>query len=331
VKIIVFGAGTVGEVLLADKPAGWEVLFVADNDPSKWGTTFVGHEVKPPEAILREEYDLVHIACGATIAIRDQLLSLGVKNDKITAPLLERKNLQGLQRLTNLHKGRRAFIVGNGPSLRVEDLTLIDKAKDISFAFNKIFLAFDQTPYRPTYYMVEDLLVAKNNAQKIGALKGFPKFLYDPVRQWISRDEETLYFSMTYKGPNYLEPKLSAHPDHLYYGGSVTYSALQLALIMGCDPIYLIGVDFNFRLPPAERREGNELIQEGEVNHFHPQYRSPGERWHVPDDEFTLKAYELAKEQCDKRGIKIFNATRGGKLEVFPRVELDSLCGAEGI
>jgi len=31
------------------------------------------------------------------------------------------------------------------------------------------------------------------------------------------------------------------------------------------------------------------------------------------------------KRHCDSRGIQVYNATRGGKLEVFPRVDFDTL------
>ena len=40
---------------------------------------------------------------------------------------------------------------------------------------------------------------------------------------------------------------------------------------------------------------------------------------------FNIIAYEKAKRYGDEHGIQIFNATRGGMLEVFPRVTLDSL------
>ena len=44
-----------------------------------------------------------------------------------------------------------------------------------------------------------------------------------------------------------------------------------------------------------------------------------------PDMAYTFSAYEVAKENAEKKGIKIYNATRGGKLEVFERVDFDSL------
>ena len=36
-------------------------------------------------------------------------------------------------------------------------------------------------------------------------------------------------------------------------------------------------------------------------------------------------AYKAARKYADAHGIKIYNATRGGKLEVFERVDFDSL------
>ncbi len=58
--------------------------------------------------------------------------------------------------LRDCHRGRRGFIVGNGPSLRMEDLDRLQS--EISFGSNKIYLAFDKTAWRPTYYSVIDVL-----------------------------------------------------------------------------------------------------------------------------------------------------------------------------
>ena len=70
-----------------------------------------------------------------------------------------------IKALRNCHAGRRAFVIANGPSLRVEDLDLL--RNEITFASNKIFLAFDSTPWRPTYYFASDNLVGRNNAEII--------------------------------------------------------------------------------------------------------------------------------------------------------------------
>ena len=38
-----------------------------------------------------------------------------------------------------------------------------------------------------------------------------------------------------------------------------------------------------------------------------------------------MEGYMCAKEYAERHEIKIYNATRGGKLEVFERVDFDSL------
>lgn len=39
----------------------------------------------------------------------------------------------------------------------------------------------------------------------------------------------------------------------------------------------------------------------------------------------SLVVYRLLKKYADKHGIQIYNATRGGNLEIFPRVKLEDV------
>ena len=95
--------------------------------------------------------------------------------------------------LKNIHKGKRAFILGNGPSLEIEDL---DKLKnEITFASNKIYLAFDQTDWRPTYYCVEDLIVAQNNSDIISKLELPCKILRYELSKYFKNDSNFIYIN----------------------------------------------------------------------------------------------------------------------------------------
>ena len=49
------------------------------------------------------------------------------------------------------------------------------------------------------------------------------------------------------------------------------------------------------------------------------------EKFYTFDYDSVKKSYEKAKEFTEAHGIKIYNATRGGKLEVFERVDFDTL------
>ena len=231
-----------------------------------------------------------------------------------------------LHSLRSKHAGTPCFLIGNGPSLRIDDLTVISTKKVITFAANKIFLAFDQTPFRPSYYFVEDDLVLKQNYRKIADLRGFPKFHPRAAYFWEPRIASSTYYNFEWESPSCADfPSVGMTPvKGFYWGSTVIYSMLQFAFYMGCNPIYLIGVDFSFVLPNAPQ-DGIQLTGEGEINHFHPDYRPKGEKWNVPNIDVQLKTFQKAHQFAKKNNFKIFNATRGGKLDVFPRISLSTL------
>jgi hypothetical protein len=108
----------------------------------------------------------------------------------------------------------------------------------------------------------------------------------------------------------------------VYNGATVTYSCLQLAVNMGFKEIYLLGVDNSYSL--ALRKNG-ELVQTNlEQDHFSPGY-SAYPNMHLFKIDIVNAAYQSARNYAESHGIKIYNATRGGKLEVFERVDFDSL------
>jgi len=240
------------------------------------------------------------------------------------------ENERELAALKDKHQGKRCFILGNGPSLKTSDL---DKLKnEITFAFNKIYLAFDQTEWRPTYYVVEDHWVAKQNYKTINGLRGFtklfPTLLVDKIK--VPRFKNSIYFRLEWPGwgteKELPKPFSSDALDRLYLGATVTYTAMQLACYMGIREIYLIGVDFSFEIPKkTDPTNERILISSGETNHFHPDYRRPGEKWYIPNLNRQERAFSVANKAMKEFGGNIYNATRGGKLEVFPRVDFDTL------
>ena len=63
-------------------------------------------------------------------------------------------NKKFLKTLKDKYKGKRCFIVCNGPSLRPEDLTKIHESGDISIAMNMIGRVYKDTPWRATFLAV---------------------------------------------------------------------------------------------------------------------------------------------------------------------------------
>ena len=94
----------------------------------------------------------------------------------------------------------------------------------------------------------------------------------------------------------------------IYWGYTITYAALQLACYLGWKDIYLIGVDFSYT------KNVND-----DANHFIKGYSANKQTNPFSMEESRIN-YEKARKYADEHGIRIWNATRGGKLEVFKRI-----------
>lgn len=241
---------------------------------------------------------------------------------------LDRASLVALHLLRGRHAGRRGVIIGNGPSLQIADLERLRGA--VTFASNKIYLAFDETTWRPSYYSIEDSLVVQQNRDRIAALQGVTKIFPDNMRQFGYQRADTIF--IPFRPPASFENPLSdpAFPDFstdlshgICWGSTIVYSQIQMALYMGCSEIVLIGLDHDYQLP--ETRQGRFYVHEGEQNHFHPEYRSPGETWHPPNLEVLEVSFARARERCAEHGVRILNASRRSRLEVFERGDFDTL------
>lgn len=230
--------------------------------------------------------------------------------------------------LKDIHKGRRCFIIGNGPSLTIEDLDLLKN--EITFACNKIYLAFTKTEWRPTYYSVLDVLVAENNANSINELQ-LCKIYHEDVRPYFPAADDIIWLNAL------TEPKVEGEFVGMFsdnalkgvYGGwTVLYPQIQIAFFMGIREMYLLGVDFNFEVPTSSGKtcqHGEIVIHKGEKNHFHPEYRKPGETWTLPQLDLQRKAFSAAKMAIEAQGGCIYNASRKTALDVFPTADFNSI------
>ncbi|MGR5350249.1 motility associated factor glycosyltransferase family protein [Vibrio mediterranei] len=239
-------------------------------------------------------------------------------------------NTSSLKRFNNKYNGERVFIVGNGPSLNKHDLRLLEG--EYSFAVNGIFYKTRENGYKPTFYVVEDRHVMKDNIDEINKFDVPYKFFPVDYKHMIKKADNTFFFSMD-KGyyhktsPNFALPRFSPDANNiLYCGQSVTMINIQLAAYMGFSEIYLIGMDHNYVLPSDAEVNGEEITSNSDdPNHFHPEYFGKGKIWHDPHLDRVERSYQYMKLALESKGIKIFNATVGGKLEVFERKNYEGL------
>jgi len=229
------------------------------------------------------------------------------------------------------HKSQRCFILGNGPSLNKIDIDRL--CQETSFGVNSIFLMTRSNGFRPTYYVVEDNLVFKENMQDIDTYEGVTKILPEQYAEKLDTRDSCYVFNMNTSFYNKRDPAAYSVPQfnitpapQFYCGQSVTYINMQIAYYMGFAEVILVGMDFSYSKPPSHEQSGNHIHSQGDdPNHFNKDYFGAGKTWKDPRLGRVLRSYMRAKFEFESAGRKILNATPGGELELFPRVNFNSL------
>ncbi|WP_082390109.1 6-hydroxymethylpterin diphosphokinase MptE-like protein [Ornatilinea apprima] len=227
-----------------------------------------------------------------------------------------RDTIANLARYKDIHRGERCFIIGNGPSLKNTDLSKLKG--EYTFGMNRIYMLFEELGFETSYYVSINDLVIEQCAQDIQRLK-LPRFISWRGRQWLQPDNDLFFLYTTYTGP-----KFSGDiRGRIWEGATVTNVALQIAYFMGFETVVLIGVDHSFA---TQGKPNTTVVSEGDdPNHFHPGYFGKGFRWQLPDLDTSERGYWMARQAYEKAGRKVLDATVGGKLQIFDKVEYSSL------
>jgi hypothetical protein len=227
-----------------------------------------------------------------------------------------RQSIARLQELKDSRRGERCFIIGNGPSLKNTDLEKL--RSEATIGMNRFYLAFPDLGFPTSYYLSVNDLVVEQCAADIQALK-MPRFVSWRSRRWLQPDTDLNFLYTTYTGKKFARDA----SGRLWEGATVTYVAMQLAYHLGFSTVILIGVDHNFA---TKGKPNTTVVSEGDdPNHFHPGYFGKGFRWQLPDLDTSEVAYQVARQAYEQDGRKLIDATVGGMLRVFPRVDYNSL------
>ncbi len=107
----------------------------------------------------------------------------------------------------------------------------------------------------------------------------------------------------------------SWHLPELCRFGSTFHIMLQVAIREGrYDKIICLGLVLNYN----EGQTGNYFDDDYQIKHWGAKLADQTNRTHV-------HAHTIARDGAAERGVTILNATKGGALEVYPRVDFNSL------
>jgi hypothetical protein len=227
---------------------------------------------------------------------------------------------RSLSDLRDAFRGRRAVIIGNGPSLARTDMARL--AGEATFGLNRVYKGFEQFGFATTWLVCVNDLVLRQSSKEIAALP-MPKFIAWQGRRAVPPGPDVTYLRTRSPRPGFVGDVRR----ELWEGATVTFVALQLAFHMGFEEVVLVGVDHSFATSgPAHT---TVRLDRGDGDHFLPDYFPPGFEWQLPDLEMSEYAYELARRHFEAAGRRIIDATIDGKLNVFEKASFDGVFPAD--
>lgn len=328
-------------------------------DKSFAGMSYFGKIIESPERICWEEVDGVVIsAVYSTEQIKRELMETWAYRGDIIevnkrrggrqfyqyAPEREylcringwqNEVLASNEKYKDLHRGERVFILCCGPSINQLDLQKLFQEKAI--AVSDFFLHQDYEKIAPAYYCRPKLEDYYPESGLAGWQEQFKKYIGETQLFFDIDDYDLFYGSdiLPREKLNFVSTKMRnsyfAEIDlkkNIMGPQSVSILALQIAIYMGFSRIYLLGAEHDSMITKKyehffDKKESMFTMNEDSADE---------------DDNIILpfkieleiqnclwKQYATIKEIAEEKGISIYNATPGGVLDVFERVDFDTL------
>lgn len=234
-----------------------------------------------------------------------------------------------LKEYKDKYKGKRCFVICNGPSLTQADY--IRLKDEYTFGMNMIFNWFEKTDIETDFLVVQDY-----HNRAVDMQEGFKKvkkskiILSDHIFKKYGYKTEASHLKVPGSMWNMHFPhriqRFMINDEKIGFaiGKSVAFLCVELACFMGFKEIYLIGSDCTFdggiKNMHASGLSGSEL-NDDKIDKMEKYMLKNKKKIY----QGIIADYMIAKRYSKKYGIHIFNATRGGALEVFPRVDLDNV------
>lgn len=273
-----------------------------------------------------------------------------ILRNRLGSYFLYSKNKGGLFRnkeLKNKFKGKRCFIIGNGPTIENQNLLKLKNEK--TFVVNTFWNYPQYKQINPKYYVLIDSEVfpIKDKNGKFIQKRG--SFFIEELKKHkkiVESCSSKLFFHI--KGREFIEENNLFSNNDIYYLAfngffndnldfnlkidkpipnvkNVILASLIIAIHMGFEEIYLLGCEHDFLAHP-NHYEGFKHFYATRYNQENPEDVAnyaldimPYEE-HIRHVGILFKNYRLVKAKITKTHpqVKIFNATPNSFLDVFP-------------
>jgi len=156
-----------------------------------------------------------------------------------------------LEDFQDIHDGERVFIIGNGPSLNNTPLEKLNN--EFTIAMNRINLIYEDTSWRPSFYVFYDNKKKWSNSVEETIDLGIPSFISNRHKSWLDdKDNIEFYNYRSVPAPDIKNAIANKHANHVWskdiseiiynFGGTHTVAA-QICAYMGFEEVYFVGFD----------------------------------------------------------------------------------------
>jgi hypothetical protein len=238
-----------------------------------------------------------------------------------------RSECRSLLELADVGRGRRAFLLGSGPSLIAEDLTTL--SGEFVCIVNTGVRALGRHLDHADMHVVNDMSCYRQYGQEIEAKCDAFDIRYRFVNQRASRYlkrtagtqvQPILIFD------NPADPQTMERPPALeqgvVHGSTVLITASYLLYRMGFEAVYVLGCDLDYE------SAGKYFYEMGNQDLEHEANPSVAERrMDLSDLVAVNREFRTVARFFEQEGRLLANAGRGGNLTALPRVSLADALG----
>lgn len=261
------------------------------------------------------------------LRILRQILTYNILGFFRSHGIFHNNNSLRLEQMKNSHQGERCFLIGNGPSLSADDLNLLQD--EYTFGTNMVYKIFDKTNWRPSFHCVSDTIYASKLGLELSNMIKAPLFTTEKTyRRMRKKPIDTTYIHTIQSERYKVRGNIFAY---CMVKATVLSLAAEMAFHMGFKEIYLLGVDCTNPHDKKGHFTDNyttKEVAETDINRIKTRMKTNtlttkqiGE--HIIDR--SMEVYALLDKYSKQHDVQIYNATRGGNLEIFPRVKLEDV------
>lgn len=165
-----------------------------------------------------------------------------------------------LQTLRNRYKGHPVFLIGSGALPGSAPFNLLEG--ELTMCLDEAYESMVNLRYKPTFFLSSKSDLTNEEARKINGLTGSTFLIETLNRDLIRTGEDVIYYRRAEVEEVHSCQFAHDAASSVSGPGTAIATSIQLAYHMGCDPIYLLGCEYETDSETKEMTDWHRLARE---------------------------------------------------------------------